>query len=158
MPEDAFAVRPGAASTAGLWLGAAVVVAAGLSAGTPTRPARIASITTSVPTTSESVRVIELRRVVFRRGGPPRSADQAVAAGAKTKAASEKMTKRTEQDDRELPEPALDAAPAAIDGGIATERARQADAARLQQDGDDERDAHDDLADGQKGIHESRLL
>ena len=153
--EDAFAIRPSReASTAGLWLGWAVVVAAGLSAGTPTRPARSASSTTSVPTTSESVRVIELRRMVFRRGGPPRSPDQAGGGGGEDEGGQGEDDEQDEQDDRELPEPALDAAPAAVDGGIATERAGQADTARLQQDRDDERDAHDDLADGQKGIHE----
>ena len=55
----------------------------------------------------------------------------------------------------ELPEPALHSPPAAVDRRIATERAGQPDSAGLQQDGDDERDAHQDLADGQKGIHES---
>ena len=58
-----------------------------------------------------------------------------------------------EQDDRELPQSPLDAAPAAVDGGVAAERAGQAGAPRLQQDGGDQGDADDDLADRQKRIH-----
>ena len=46
----------------------------------------------------------------------------------------------------------LDATPAAIDRRVAAERSRQARAAGLEQDGDDQRDADDDLAGGQQGV------
>src|SRR5881392_580364 len=58
-----------------------------------------------------------------------------------------------EEDDRELPEPALDAAAAAVDRGIAAERAGQAGPPGLEQDRGDQRDADDDLADGQERVH-----
>src|SRR5829696_2324798 len=58
-----------------------------------------------------------------------------------------------EQQDGELPESALDAPPAAVDGRVTAERARQPGPAGLQQDGGDERDAQQDLADGQDRIH-----
>jgi len=50
---------------------------------------------------------------------------------------------------------ALDAASAPVDGRVAAEGAGQAGALRLEQDGDDERDADDDLAEGQERVHGS---
>ena len=58
-----------------------------------------------------------------------------------------------QEHDRELPQAAFDAAAAAVDGRVAAEGARQARAACLQQDGGDEGDAQQDLADGQDRVH-----
>src|SRR5512143_2992715 len=58
-----------------------------------------------------------------------------------------------DQDDRELPQPALDAAATAVDGGVATEGATEPRPAGLEQHRERERDADDELADGQDGIH-----
>ena len=83
----------------------------------------------------------------------PGRAGQAADGGREDERREREDDEQDEQDDRELPQPSLDAAPAAVDRRIATERAGQAGAAGLQQDRDDERDAHDDLADGQERVH-----
>ena len=134
-------------------VGRAAIEPALLSDGTPTRPAITASRTTRVPTTNESVRVIELR-VDDRSRRTPRCRDQAAGGRGEDERRQREDDEQDEQDDRELPQPALDAPAAAIDGGIAAECPRQADPAGLQQDGHDERDAHQDLADGQQGVHD----
>ena len=61
---------------------------------------------------------------------------------------------QTDEEDCELEEPALDAAAAAVDGRVAAEGPREAGATGLQKDGGHEGDAHDDLADRQKRVHE----
>ena len=53
-----------------------------------------------------------------------------------------------------MPQALLDATPAAIDGRVAAERPGQAGTAGLEQDRGHERNAHEQLADGQDGIHE----
>src|SRR6185369_3851796 len=58
-----------------------------------------------------------------------------------------------DEDNRELPQPALDAAAAAVDRAVTTEGATQARAPGLQQDREGERGGDDELAGGQGGIH-----
>src|SRR3954467_9576023 len=113
-----------------------------------------ASNTTRVPTTNESLRVIELRASVGTAVGR-REAGSGGGGGREDECRQAEDDEQDQQDDGELPEPALHSPPASVDRGIATERAGQPHSPGLQQDGDDERDAHQDLADGQKGIHES---
>ena len=55
--------------------------------------------------------------------------------------------------DRELPQPSLDASPAAIYGRVAAERRGEARATSLHQDGQHQEDAEQILAKGKRGVH-----
>src|ERR687888_1707604 len=111
----------------------------------PTTTASPRRMTARVPTTTRSVRVM--------RPAPP--VDSGSGGRSKRERDERKQGEQDQEGDRELPEPTFDAAPASIDRGVATERARQARAPGLEQDGEDQRDADDDLAGGQEGVHET---
>ena len=91
-----------------------------------------------------------------RPAAPRRDPSGGGQTSGQTYDAERERHEQDEQDDRELPEPPLDAAPAAIDRGVAAERAGQAGAPGLEQDRGDEGDADDDLADGQE--RDSRVV
>src|SRR6185369_158337 len=127
---------------------------AGAKAGPPIDNAATARTRTRPAMTTRSIRFIEWLRG-GRRSAPP--APRRGPAGSDVLEEVRPDGERDEQDqqeDRELPQPSFDAAPAPIDRRIATERARQAGSPGLEQDRGDEGDADDDLADGQGCIHE----
>src|SRR3954452_24685606 len=102
--------------------GVATVAVAGRSDGALTRPAMSASNTTRVPTTNESLRVIELRASVRTAVGR-RGAGSGGGGGREDECRQAEDDEQDQEDDGELPEPALHSPPAAVDRGIATERA-----------------------------------
>src|SRR5438093_5606757 len=118
-------------------------------AGAPIRAARRASNATSVPTTTESVRVIGLR---LDAAGDAAACPSGGDLAREDVRHEREDDEQDEQDDRELPQSTLDAAAATVHGRVAAERAGQTGATRLEQDRGDQRDADDDLAEAEDGV------
>src|SRR3954454_13423293 len=106
-----------------LGLARTCVDAAGISDGMPTRVATSANTTTSVPMTKVSVRVIGLRgRGPFAGAVPGEPWSGGWRGGRGQDEGREREDhEKNQQDDRELPQSALDATTAAVHSRIATE-------------------------------------
>src|SRR3990172_3029922 len=138
---------PSTYGRAGRTLGAGVETGRdGSNDGATTAPVRTTRTSERMPMTARSRRLTE-------RLGPSSTAAPRSGRRVQQVRRHREEDEQDDQDDRELPEPALDAPPAAIDRGVAADRARQAGAAGLEEDRQGQGGGDDELACGQGRVH-----